>query len=115
MNLEDLRKKSVDKIGEELDELDAAQLRELRALEELEDKPRVTLLERIDEKLAELDAPSSDAAAVAKAAAATAPPAWQNPAYSGPLTGDQAAWRNTNLDPSFRAPATKPVTGGETK
>lgn len=36
------------------------------------------------------------------------PPAWKLPAYSGPLTADQAAWRNQHITLKDRdAPATK--------
>lgn len=40
--------------------------------------------------------------AEAKAAAKEAPakkPKWQERDYNGPLTGDQAAWRNANIKP----------------
>lgn len=108
---------SIPKILEQFDELSADELRELEALENARDTPRVTLLEHIQEKLAEVDKnangdgqapkPPTDANAITQSPtrapgspAADAPqesPPWQREDYLGPLTMEQAEWRNRNL------------------
>lgn len=57
-----------------------------------------------DERIAELEA-----APVAE------PPDWQAEDYSGPLTADQAAWRNRKREQARLAESTKPVKGAKTK
>lgn len=114
MDLQTLQQQSINKIREDLDELDGEALLQLRALESEQEAPRATLIKAIDAKLAELGgtAPAGDDvsqrpstgsgrtegdAAAAPAAEAPAAPAWQAPDYCGPLTGDQALWRVANL------------------
>lgn len=114
VNLQQIREQPINKIREDLDELDGEQLLQLRAMEAAEDAPRATLIKAIDAKLAELgatapasDAPTNtppaqltgadDATAPAVVEAPAASPAWQAPDYCGPLTGDQALWRVANL------------------
>jgi hypothetical protein len=100
VNLHDLIKLSIDKIGEQLDELTREQIEELRALESAAADPRSTLLKRLDAKLAELDEPNTpkSEASGAEGAAPAKVPAWQLPNYVGPLTGDQALWRSAQAD-----------------
>lgn len=51
------------------------------------------------EAAAEAARKDAEAKAEAKAAAKEKPPAWQARDYNGPITGDQAAWRNANIKP----------------
>lgn len=104
MDLKQLREQTVAKITEDLDELSIEQLNELRALESLEDPPRSSLIKAIDGKLAEIKAANPNTeesgAAPAPVSAAEAPvasaPAWQAVDYVGPLTGEQALWRQAH-------------------
>lgn len=121
MNLEELQKLSVDKIREQLDELNGEQLNQLRAIESAHETPRATLLKALDAKITEIGgtAEASDGefahvsddelveagAKIAAALAArgkapeAAAPAWQAPDYVGVLDGAQAEWRMKHLKP----------------
>ncbi len=87
---------------------DAADLDALRKLEEADGSPRKGVLDALDARAAELAAEAPPAAPGAKAAAKASKAdnaadksekAWQARDYDGPLTGDQAAWRNAHLKP----------------
>lgn len=91
---------------------DAADLAALRKLEEADGSPRKGVLDALDARAAELAAkappPAAGDKAAPKAGKGAAKPdadagksekAWQARDYDGPLTGDQAAWRNANLKP----------------
>lgn len=70
------------------------------------------------ERIAQLEAENAAQAeriAELEAAPVAEPPAWQDPDYSGPLTADQAAWRNRKIEQARLAEATKPVKGAKTK
>lgn len=104
MDLKALAELKVDDVVEQLDELTVEQLNELRAIEAA-DSNRVTLIERIDAKLAEASkqetAPAAKSAPKAskvskvadKPTDAPAEPAWLADDYTGPLTIDQAQAR----------------------
>jgi uncharacterized protein (DUF433 family) len=77
-------------IVEKLDDLTVEQLTELRAIETA-DSNRVTLIERIDAKLA--DATKQAVAPAPAKAQAGLEPAWLADDYTGPLTIDQAQAR----------------------
>lgn len=49
-----------------------------------------------------------------KAEKSTPTPEWQKAGYDGPLTSEQAAWRNTHLD-RLGDKKTKPAAAGATK
>jgi hypothetical protein len=101
---------SIPKITEELDELTPEQLIELRDLETTDGgQNRVTLIKLIDDKLEALAEPNADANA-GPAAEPEKPAkrhAWQEPNYTGPLTGDQATWRLRQRAEFERLAATK--------
>jgi hypothetical protein len=79
---------------------DAADLAALRKLEEAEASPRKGVMDALDARAVELaDKPAPKTGKVADSAAAKSEKAWQARDYDGPLTGDQAAWRNANLKP----------------
>lgn len=90
MDLKALAELKIADIVEKLDELTVEQLTELRAIE-AGDSNRVTLIERIDAKLA--DATEQATAPAAAPAPAAAEPAWLADDYTGPLTIDQAQAR----------------------
>lgn len=90
MDLKALAELKIADIVEKLDELTVEQLTELRAIEAA-DSNRVTLIERIDAKLA--DATAQATAPAAAPAPAPAEPAWLAEDYTGPLTIDQAQAR----------------------
>lgn len=90
MDLKALANLKIADIVEKLDTLTVEQLTELRAIE-VADSNRVTLIERIDDKLAE--AAEQATAPAAAAAPAAAEPAWLADDYAGPLTIDQAQAR----------------------
>lgn len=99
MDLKALQVKSIAEISPALGELQRDQLTELLALEADSNSPRETLTKAIVARIEKLDAdnaapPEPEAAAPAK------PPAHHHPDYSGPLTIEQAEWRNRNLKPA---------------
>lgn len=110
MNLEALRQKSINDIGEQFDELTADELRELAALESAEEAPRKGLLERIDNKLRKLaEATNTETPAPAPAPAPEA--AHLAPDYNGPLSIDMAVERNLKFGYGHEVkPAAEPET-----
>jgi len=110
VDLKALQVKSIAEIRPVLGELQRDQLTELLALEADCNSPRETLTKAIVARLEEIDAdnaapPEQEAAASVKppepeAAAPAKPPAHHHPDYSGPLTIEQAEWRNRNLKPA---------------
>lgn len=115
MDLKALQQQSVKDIGEQFAALSDAQLRELHALESNAATPRKTLIENIDDELAQRaeqsnggEAEAGGAGAAGSAAPAADPlPKWMDADYTGPITVEQAEWRNANLKPV--EPVTKPV------
>ena len=84
--------------------MDAGDLAELRKLEQADASPRRGVIDAIDARekaLAEASKPAAKAEpkADAKPAATSEAKPWQAPDYSGPLSGEQAAWRHANLKP----------------
>lgn len=109
-----LLQNSVKDVVEHFSTLTDEQLRELRALETAEQN-RKTLLEAIDDELVQRakqgnggEAEAGGAGAAGSAAPAADPlPKWMGADYTGPITVEQAEWRNANLKPV--EPVTKPV------
>ena len=111
--LKAIQARNVDDAAKAIDGMESAEdLAALRALEEADGTPRKTVIEAIEKRVAELaagateppappasSAPKAPAPAPAKPATAAAPAPWKARDYSGPLTGDQAAWRNANIKP----------------
>jgi len=93
MDLEALRQKSINDIGEQFDELTPDELRALAALEAADEAPRKGLLERIESKLRKVEDAATTESPPAEAAPAPEP-AHLAPDYSGPLSIDQAQARN---------------------
>lgn len=103
--LTELQQLSVKKIVDQLDELSTEELQQLRLIEEASETPRSSLLSAIDEvrATATVTPQGAEAGAVAPQAAsaeAIPPSPWRDPEYYGPLTGEQAAWRNANRKPA---------------
>jgi len=110
MDQADLQNLQGDKVADivgVLDDMTLEDVQALKALEEAAEKPRTGLLEKLDERIAELgqsggesgadgqsDAEQKDGGKQARGEEA---PAWQKEDYDGPLTGEQAMWRNANL------------------
>lgn len=90
MDLKALADLKVSDVVEKLDDLSVEQLTELRAIE-VADSNRVTLIERIDAKLADAGAAAVAPPAVSEPPAA--PPAYLADDYTGPLTIEQAQAR----------------------
>lgn len=86
---------TVAEIADAVGDMDADALAELRALEEAGGAPRKGVIDAIDKRSAELQPPPKADKAEPKAAAKP----WQARDYNGPMTGEQAAWRNANLKP----------------
>lgn len=108
MDLKALQQQSVAEIQKSLGDLDRDQLTELLALEADCNSPRETLTKAIAARLEKIDAdnnappesndpPAKAAEPEAKPAKA---PAHQHPDYAGPLTIEQAEWRNHNIKPA---------------
>lgn len=91
-DIAEIRRLAIKAIVPKLPELDDAQLADLQATEAADDNPRESLLAAIDAEL-------QRRAAAPGAAQGTpdGPPAWQAQDYAGPLTGEQAVWRNANI------------------
>lgn len=102
IDLKALQQKPIAEINPALGDLDRDQLTELLALEADSNSPRDTLTKAIVARLEKIDAenelppekPAEPEAPKAK------PPAHHHPDYSGPLTIEQAEWRNRNLKPA---------------
>jgi len=104
--LDTLRKQAVKAIVPRLPALDRADLVTLLAAEENESNPRESLIKAIADEIAARDA--DDAAAAAEES--DAPPDWQAEDYTGPLSGEQALWRQKHLTPKrLAAQDTKPA------
>lgn len=86
---------NLDDIVPLLDEMSGDDLAALLALEQADKHPRVGLVNPIEELLASR-VQAAPPAAAAKAERAEVPD-WKKPDYTGPLTADQAYWRNTHL------------------
>lgn len=103
MDLKALQQQSVADIQKSLGDLDRDQLTELLALEADCNSPRETLTKAIVARIEKMDVenavPAEPEAKPAKA------PAHQHPDYAGPLTCDQAEWRNHNIKPAKVAKA----------
>jgi hypothetical protein len=117
MDLKALQTKKVDDIVQEFNALNDAQLAELRAHEANEVKPRSTLIEKIDDELAQRAKQSTDGEAGAGGAAAgdnsaaASDPAWlAKEDYDGPLTIEQAQARNRRWFDKRVKPAGEPDT-----
>lgn len=95
--LEHLRKQAVKAIVPRLPALERADLVTLLATEENEANPRESLIKALVDEIAARDADDADVDAAAHAD--DAPPAWQADDYLGPLTADQAHWRNAHVTP----------------
>lgn len=104
IDLTELQNLTIPEIVERLPTLDAAQLKSLRAMEAKADAPRSGVMDAIDKASAAAKAPKADAKPTAKApkmgAEPKAEPApWREQDYTGPLTADQAEWRNAHFKP----------------
>lgn len=100
--LKGIQSGTVDEVRDMVDGIeDPADLEVLRELEHADGTPRKGVLDAIDKRATEIAPPPEPATGKSKRAAAPAAeaPAWQARDYIGPLTGDQAAWRNANLKP----------------
>lgn len=104
--LEALRASTASEVKEQLGDLETADLKSLLEAETGDSKPRSSVVKAIEAELEERadNEPKKPAAA----------PEWQKPDYMGPLTGDQAEWRNKHC-PTWRQPTTKPVKPDATK
>jgi hypothetical protein len=117
MDLKALQPKKIDDVVQEFNSLTDEQLAELRALEVGAEKPRSTLVEKIDDELAQRakstdgEAGAGGAAAGDDSAAASDPPWLADEFYLGPLTADQAQARNAR----WLEHRIKPVTDVTTK
>jgi len=107
--LQAIQRGNVDEVQAAIESIvDPADLAALGELEAADGSPRKGVTDALDKRAAALaDAdekpapPAKAPAAQAKVAAPAAPAApWKARDYSGPLTGDQAAWRNANLKPA---------------
>lgn len=95
---------TVPQVTDAVSTMDAGDLAELRTLEQADASPRRGVLDAIEAREKALEeAAKPPTKAEPKAAAKPADKAdakpWQAPDYSGPLSGEQAAWRNANLKP----------------
>lgn len=105
VDLKTLQVKPIAEINPVLGELDRDQLTELLALEADCNSPRDSLTRTIVARIEKIDADNAPPAepAATPAPAAAKPPAHHHPDYSGPLTIEQAEWRNRNLKPAKAA------------
>lgn len=120
--LESLRKHAVKAIVPRLPALDRADLVAMLAAESDAAVPREALTKALADEIAKRDADDEAAAKEAAAAAADddslpeGPPDWQAEDYTGPLSGEQAQWRNKHLTPGrLAAQDTKPAAEVSTK
>lgn len=85
---------TVDAVREAIADTDSTDdLAALKALEEAGGSPRKGVLDAIDRRVAALSEPP------VAVEAAPAEQTFRDADYDGPLTGEQAAWRNANLKP----------------
>lgn len=100
-NIKHLLGQTVDAIKAQLPSFNPAELQRIDELERTSKNPRASLLKFIEEAAAaSADKAGADSdAETGKAARGeeVKPPAYQSPDYNGPLTGEQAFWRNQNL------------------
>lgn len=99
VDLKALQVKPIAEINPVLGDLDRDQLTELLALEADCNSPRDSLTKTIVARIEKIDADNAPPAEP-PAPAAAKPPAHRHPDYSGPLTIEQAEWRNRNLKPA---------------
>lgn len=92
--LDQLRELTVKAIGDELPNLSRDELAELLAREADANDPRETLIKAISKRIEQIDAEAD-----APAEAPTTKAKWMEADYSGPLTIEQAEWRNANIKP----------------
>lgn len=103
--LEALLKDNVNDINKMLNELYLVDLARLRTLESAGEN-RVSLLQKIDDEFkdreekavalaVQVESLSKGAGKAERGEEAT--PEWKKPEYSGPLSADQAAWRNEHI------------------
>lgn len=103
---------NVQDVTKMLNDVSLSELARLRALESASDKPRAGVLSAIDDQFSDVEARMAQqeedlAHADEKLAAAgeggkegrgeQVTPPWKELDYNGPLTGEQAAWRNENI------------------
>ena len=103
---------SIEKAKDDIAALDADGVAAVRAAEQSGQKRDgiFKLLDARAEELAEANKPKGEPRATKEAAPAKP---WQADDYTGPLTGDQAAWRHANIKPVEES--TKPAQGTKTK
>ena len=92
----ELLKGSVPDITAKLDGMDRPDLVELLA-QESEGKNRESLTKALAKAIEVIDTEDDPPAEDAAPAEEEQAPEWKSPTYAGPLTGDQAQWRNANL------------------
>lgn len=103
VDLKALQAKPIAEINPVLGDLGRDQLTELLALEADCNSPRETLTKAIVARIEKLDAdnePPPESKPAEPEAPKAKPPAHHHPDYSGPLTIEQAEWRNRNLKPA---------------
>lgn len=103
---------SVQDATKALYEMSLSELARLRALESAAEKPRVGMLSAIDDQFSDVEARMAQMGEDLEVAAARleeagsggkeargeqVTPPWKELNYTGPLTGEQAAWRNENI------------------
>lgn len=98
MDLKELQQQSVAEIQKSLGDLERDQLTELLALEADSNSPRETLTKAIANRLEKMDIERGESTGAADADPDA--PAHQDPAYKGPLTIEQADWRNHHIKPA---------------
>lgn len=98
--LDELLAQNVKDITEVVADMDAEEVEAVKAAE-AQGQNRTGVIKAADARLAELnnddEADQSEASDEGGKAARGEMPEWKHPDYSGPLTGEQALWRNENL------------------
>jgi hypothetical protein len=116
-DLAEIQNLPIAELTEYLAELTDSELVDLRNLEADNESPRKGALEAIDAEIAQR-APAGDGESAQSAVVVSpdkaAEPVWRKQDYTGPLTGDQAAWRHAHLKP-VDVERTKPVQAIKTK
>lgn len=97
--LQEIRKQPIAQIKPELADMSRQNIVDLLALEANEENPRETLVDALTKQIEKIDADDAEPLAEQESSA-NEPPAYQRADYSGPLTIDQAQWRNANLKPA---------------
>lgn len=104
--LKDLQNKNAADVIAAVPSLERADVCEVLALEAFCNSPRVTVTQACATRLEQIDADDA-AEPVADTAAPGTPPAHHHPDYAGPLTIEQADWRNEHIKPVAKAVKTK--------